>query len=85
LRDGRAGKCPLELHGAVRSAVRRVEDGDEAVTRVLDDPAVVGGDPRIDHLVAQAHQLSVGFLFGSLDQPRVTHDVGSKYGSGPSL
>jgi hypothetical protein len=45
----------------------------------------VGGDPGFDHLVAQAHQLSVGVFFCRFDQARVTHDVGSKYGSGLSL
>jgi hypothetical protein len=85
LRDGCADKCPLKLYGAVRGTIRRIEDGDEAITGVLDDAAVVSGNRSIDYLVAQAHQLSMRFLFGSLDQPRITRNVGSKYGSELSL
>ncbi|MCY1297843.1 hypothetical protein D9M70_472960 [compost metagenome] len=76
---------PLKCCGAFDGIDGAGEFDEHAVPCRLEDPALVGGDERLQHLFPPRHEPRVGARLVTLHQPAVADDVSSQDGGESAL
>src|SRR5207237_3216599 len=66
------GDFLLNAERGVERAVDALEAGDKTVAGILDDPAGIVGDQRLDDFGAQRHETHMGVRLMRVHQPPVT-------------